>query len=88
MLVVMLRIAPLLGVVLVAGCQTISSEELAYADDQQCQSLGAYPGSAIYAECRIMLYRRHQADAADAELRRLEFAAAVLDGLRSMYGVS
>lgn len=45
---------------LVAGCQT--SEELATADDQQCRSYGAAPGSDAYIQCRMTIANQREAD--------------------------
>ena len=81
-----LRLASAIGLALLAGCQTMSPEALAASDDQHCRSLGAYPGMQAYAECRLLLDRDHQAEAAEMSLRRKEFALAVIEGLRSIYG--
>lgn len=81
-----LRFAWAIGLSLLAGCQTMSPEALAASDDEQCRSLGAYPGMNAYAQCRLSLERQHQSEAAEMAERRKEFALAVVEGLRSIYG--
>jgi hypothetical protein len=60
-----------------AGCQTMSAEELAYADDQECQSYGTKPGTSAYVECRMALRDIH----AGEEERRRRGMAVFLQGV-------
>lgn len=68
----MLRIAVVLSVVVLAGCQgtpvgdaMIGKEKLAAMDDDYCRSIGAIPGSNPYIQCRMFRTaernRSHQA---------------------------
>jgi hypothetical protein len=62
----------------------MSPEALAVADDQRCQSAGASPGSRLYADCRLLLAERHEAEAFD---RRQQIANAILQAIDTAYGV-
>ena len=103
----MKRMLPLLAFLAVAGCQTIPPEQIAAqraaaaaaraaADDAECQSYGAIPGSDAYVSCRLALKdmaqreqfeRRRRSAAAMAEMQRDMRASRPVDCIsRRRYG--
>lgn len=84
MFAVSLRLASCAGLVLAAGCQTMSPEALALEDDQRCQAAGAALGTGLYVECRLLLAERHEAEAFD---RRQRIADAILEAIDTAYGL-
>lgn len=80
----LLRLVSCAGLFLAAGCQTMSPEALALADDQKCQSAGAILGSGLYVECRLLLAEQHEAEAFD---RRQKMAEAILEAIDTAYGL-
>jgi hypothetical protein len=58
----MKMLAVFIGFFLLSGCA--SRQEIAAADDNDCASYGAQPGSQAYFQCRMMKDQQHNADAA------------------------
>lgn len=55
-------LAAVISLFVLSGCA--SREDIAMADDNDCASYGASPGSQAYFQCRIMKDQQHNADAA------------------------
>jgi uncharacterized lipoprotein len=54
------------SVILLSGCLTSEerAQQIADADDTQCQSYGAQPGSTEYFQCRMAKDQQRQANTA------------------------
>jgi hypothetical protein len=64
-LLTIMALAAIVCTPMLGGC--VSDAELAAADDNDCRSYGAHPGSQAYFQCRMVKSDRHDRDRIEKE---------------------